>query len=343
MSGVTSSAFRRFIRELNPLSVGYMVSEFISVEGLTRLGRKSLQMMRYQACERPLGIQIFGYDIERMCHAAQMVEASGVEVVDINCGCPAPKVVKRGGGCELMRQPEHLTRMIREVRKAISIPLTIKIRSGWDEKSLNALDIARMAESEGVNAITVHGRTRTALYRGSADWEIVARIVDTVSIPVFGSGDVVDAASARERLSSGVAGLYIGRAVLSDPFVFSKITAELFSERPVCQVPYDAESSEVPRILTDRAMATLLLRYRTLLHEEFSVEGSVGKIKQLASPMGRGRAWIKNLLRCMTDKEQYSLLTCIQENAIHGECNLNDAITYSLAESFGSREYSSTP
>lgn len=303
MSGVTCSAFRQLIREMNPGAVGLLVSEFISVEGMTREGRKSLEMMRFAEVERPFGIQIFGYDVQRMRDAAVMVEQAGADIVDINCGCPAPKVVKRGGGCELMRQPLHLASILREVRRAVSIPLTIKMRSGWDDGSRNAPEIASIAEREGVEAVTVHGRTRAALYRGSADYEIVKQVVETVRIPVCGSGDVCDAASARERLSSGVVGLYVGRAAIFNPVVFSEIIS--------------GQSQDLRR--DSPQMARVLLRYRDLLLEGGRPPIAViGRLKQLASQMAKGHSWSKTFCRAQSLAEQEELLTRIIEGSADG-------------------------
>jgi tRNA-dihydrouridine synthase B len=304
MSGVTSCAFRRLVRELNPGTIGLVLTEFISVEGLTRQSRRSLDMMRFHETERPLGIQIFGSDIFRMTEAARMVEASGADIVDINCGCPAPKVVRRGGGCELMRQPEHLTKMLRAVRAAVKIPLTIKFRSGWDSESLNAMEIAKMAESEGVEAVTVHGRTRAQLYRGEADWKIVRDIADSLSIPVCGSGDVVDTLSFRERMGdSKVAGAFVGRAALWNPFVFSDITsgvAGLPSEGSgPCQIRRPTEGE-------------ILERYIELLREEFSPKACIGKLKQLSSQMARGKPWSKQLCRTNTFDEQVAIVQSLR-------------------------------
>jgi tRNA-dihydrouridine synthase B len=297
MSGVTTSAFRRLIKELNPGSVGLVISEFISVEGMTRKSRRSLDMMRYHESERPYGIQIFGYDIQRMRDAAVMVEAAGADLVDINCGCPAPKVVKRGGGCELMRQPEHLSKILREVRKAVSIPLTLKMRSGWDEGSLNSLEIARIAEAEGVEAITVHGRTRAQLYRGLADWTAIKEIVDEVKIPVFGSGDVIDRDSADSRMTSGVKGLFIGRGALSNPFVFS----EIMQGKKV----YD--TSDVSLVLR------VIELYISLLKEEFPPRSCIGKVKQLVSQFVRGHEWRRELCRANTMEDQLTILNRIKD------------------------------
>ena len=208
MSGVTDAAFRRLVRECSPGAVGLVVSEFVSIEGLTRHDLKTLRMLRYDPGEHPIGIQIFGSDIDRMAEAALLVQETGVDLVDINCGCPVPKVVKRGGGAELLRRTEHLERMLRAVRRELSVPLTLKFRTGWDESSINCVDVARMAEASGVAMLTVHGRTRVQLYTGAADWERIAEVKRAVSIPVVGSGDVVSVATARSRLArSGVDGI----------------------------------------------------------------------------------------------------------------------------------------
>ena len=297
MSGVTTRPFRRLIKELNPHSVGLLVSEFVSVEGMTRGSKRTLEMMRFSEEERPYCVQIFGYDIDRMRDAAMMVQDLGADIVDINCGCPAPKVVKKGGGCELMRQPEHLRKIIREVRSNVSIPLTIKIRSGWDDSSRNAVAIADMAEQEGVAAIAIHGRTRAQLYRGDADWDVVEYIADRISIPVLGSGDVVDAASARERLRGKVAGLFIGRASIFNPMVFSEIVGD-----KQCTLRHD-----------HRRMLDILFRYVELLQEDFLDRSCAGKLKQLVSQMCRGAPWRKDLLRYNTLSEQIDHLNRLRD------------------------------
>lgn len=274
MSGITNSAFRRLIKAENPGAVGLVVTEFISVEGLTRLNQRSLQMMCFENEERPLAVQIFGYDIERMAEAARMIEASGAQIIDINCGCPVPKVVKRGGGCELMRQADHLKRLLMTVRKAISVPLTLKMRIGWDADSVNCVELARLAQDCGVEMLAVHGRTRVQMYRGEADWGIIGRVRDAVSIPVVGSGDIVDAASAKRALESGVNGLMIGRGALANPWIFAEL-----------QAAFRGEAFEAP---TARKIQGVLERYCVLLLEAFPERCVIGRMKQLASQAVRG-------------------------------------------------------
>lgn len=301
MSGVTHAPFRRLIKELNPGCVGMVISEFISIEGLTRGSLKSAAMMNFREEERPYGIQIFGFDIERMCQAAKMVEDIGADLIDINCGCPAPKVVKRGGGCELMRQPDHLKNLIRRVRAAVSLPLTVKFRSGWSEDSINAIEIGTMLEGEGVDSITIHGRTRSQLYRGSADWDIVRALVENVSIPVCGSGDVVNHSTAKERWMSGAAGLFVGRAALYNPYVFREIHSG--SDESLL-------GNSVVNDRTERAgeIVKILIRYSQLLREHFEPRGCVGPLKQLASQVGKGQSWVRELCRSNLLDDQVEIL-----------------------------------
>ena len=226
MSGITDSVYRSLVKELNPGAVGLVVTELISIEALTRQNVRTRNMMRFRALERPLSIQLFGADPARMADAARMAEDAGADVVDVNCGCPAPKVTKKGGGAELMRKTAVLQDILRALRRTLTVPFTVKIRAGWDEGSRNAVEVARMAEGEGAQAIAVHGRTRTQLYAGEPDWELVARVKAAVGVPVIGSGDVVTAGGALERLAtSGVDAVMIGRATLGHPWIFREVDA----------------------------------------------------------------------------------------------------------------------
>ncbi len=295
MSGVTGICFRRLIKLLNPEAVGLVVTEFISIEGLTRKNDQSLRMMRYEEEERPLSIQIFGHEIGRMVDAAKMVEQAGADIVDINSGCPVPKVVKKGGGCELMRQPEHLAKMLPAVRKAVNIPLTLKIRAGWDLKNKNALEIAKIAEDSGVEMLSLHGRTRQEAYRGFSDWELIAEVASKINIPVIGSGDVVCAETAKKALNSGVAGIMIGRAALSNPWVFTEIYSAINA------LPYNSPP----------ALATIevLLEYIKLLNHYLPEKAAIGRLKQLTSQLTRrvpGSAQVRRALCMSSSLSQYT-------------------------------------
>ncbi len=273
MSGVTNSAFRRLLREENGAALGLVMTEFISIEALSRQAGRSIDMMKFEEYERPIAIQIFGYDIERMVISAKMVEDTGAEIIDINCGCPVPKVVRRGGGCELMRQVDHLGKLLHAVSSTVQIPLTLKIRSGWSENSINALEVGNLAVESGVKMLTIHGRTREQLYRGSADWKIIGEVASKLPIPVIGSGDIVDGKTALEGFKEGVAGLMIGRGAMENPWIFKDIYNEFMGIESE-QRPY----SEIPRVL---------LRYLELLLMDMPPKGAIGKMKQLISQSTR--------------------------------------------------------
>ncbi len=226
MSGITDSAYRSVVKELNPGAVGLVVTEFVSVEALARHNLRTHEMLRYRPSERPLAMQLFGAEPARIAEAAAIAEELGADIVDINCGCPVPKVVKKGGGAELMRRPAVLREILQCLRRTLTIPYTVKIRAGWDDDSRNAVDVARLAEDEGAAMITVHARTRVQLYSGAADWELTARVKAAVRVPVVGSGDVVCASDAVERLrTTGVDGVMIGRGSLGHPWIFREIAA----------------------------------------------------------------------------------------------------------------------
>lgn len=275
MSGVTDSAFRRMVKHCSGDAVGLLVSEFVAAEGLTRDNAKTLRMLRYLDSERPVSIQIFGADVDRMVRAAQMVEEAGADVVDINCGCPAPKVVKRGGGAQLLREPDRLAEIVRATVRAVRIPVTVKIRSGWDDSSLNAVDVARRVESEGAAMLAVHGRTRVQLYSGRADWDVVATIRETLGIPVLGSGDVTTPAQAAALIGRGAAdGVMIGRAAMSNPWIFAQAVAVAMG-RPV--VAPDAA-----------ALVDALAVFRDALRETLPDHSFIGRYRGIACHFVKG-------------------------------------------------------
>src|ERR687896_1727660 len=189
MAGVTDVSFRRLLKRRG--GVGLSVSEFISVEGLTRSNPKSKRQMRFYEDERPFAVQIFGGQPERMRMAAEMAQEVGADILDVNCGCPAPKVVKHGGGSGLLRDHPRLEEILKEIKKAITIPLTIKIRAGYYDHAINAVETARVAEDCGVEHIALHGRTKEQGYKGRADWDLVRQIKEAVKNSVSGSGDVL--------------------------------------------------------------------------------------------------------------------------------------------------------
>lgn len=197
-----------------------VVSELVSTESMTRHLDKSAHLTHFEETERPISIQIFGADSARMAESAALVEATGADIVDINLGCPVKKVVRQGGGSNLLRDLPLMEQIFRSVRKAIKIPLTAKIRSGWDHKSINALEVLKLAEDCGVEALAIHGRTRSDLFSGKSDWNIIAQVKRQARIPVIGNGDVFAPADAERMFrETGVDGIMIGRGVLSNPWL----------------------------------------------------------------------------------------------------------------------------
>lgn len=225
MAGVSDRAFREICLEYG---ASYVVSEMVSSKGLTMGDRKSDKLMTLGENERPAAVQIFGCEPEIMAEAAKMAEASGCCAIDINMGCPAPKVAGNGGGSALMKEPALAARIAEKCVNAISLPVTCKIRSGWDENSINAVELAMMLESAGVSAITVHGRTRRQMYAPPVDIDIIRRVREAVNIPVIGNGDITDPASAINMYeSTGCDFIMIGRGALGAPWVFAQINSML--------------------------------------------------------------------------------------------------------------------
>src|ERR671910_2791301 len=190
MAGMTDTAFRRLVKRHG--GCGLVVSEMVSSEGLVRGIDRTLEYAEYTEEERPVSIQIFGGDPEKMAAAAQIVEGMGADVVDVNMGCPVPKIAKHNAGCSLMREPEHAASVVRAMARAVRIPVTVKMRAGWDANDINAPELARRMEDAGAAALAVHGRTAAQSYSGFSDWDLIARVAGGLSIPVIGSGDCVE-------------------------------------------------------------------------------------------------------------------------------------------------------
>ena len=224
MAGMTDTAFRRLVKRHG--GCGLVVTEMVSAEALTRGIDRTLEYAEYTEEERPISIQIFGGDPSTMAAAAQIVEGMGADVVDINMGCPVPKIARHNAGCSLMREPGHASAVVSAMAKAVRIPVTVKMRAGWNDEERNAPMLARMVEDAGAAAIAVHGRTAAQSYSGSADWDLVARIAEQLSIPVFGSGDCLEPSQLVERASAnGLAGVLVGRGALRNPWIFQQAAA----------------------------------------------------------------------------------------------------------------------
>ncbi|HXV60570.1 MAG TPA: tRNA dihydrouridine synthase DusB [Vicinamibacteria bacterium] len=237
LAGHTDRAFRGLVRDLG--GPGLVVTEMVSSEGLTRGSAFSRELAQVGGDERPVGIQIFGCDPARMAESAAMVEDLGADLVDVNMGCPVPKVTRTGSGAALMRNIGLAAEVVAKMVARTRIPVTVKIRSGWDHGSINAPELARSLEAAGAAAITVHPRCRSERHRGQAAWSVIRDVKQAVGIPVIGNGDVHDLESARRMLDvTGVDGIMIGRGALENPWVFRQIS-DGFAGRPVDSVRLD--------------------------------------------------------------------------------------------------------
>jgi tRNA-dihydrouridine synthase B len=290
MAGMTDTAFRRLVKRQG--GCGLVVTEMVSSEGLVRGIDRTLEYAEYTEEERPVSIQIFGGDPQKMADAAQIVEGMGADIVDINMGCPVAKIAKHHAGCSLMREPAHAASIINAMAKAVRIPVTVKMRAGWNEHEINAPLLARMAQDAGAAAVAVHGRTAAQSYTGESDWSLIARVAEGLSIPVLGSGDCVEADHVVSRLrSSNVGAVLVGRGALRNPWIFRQA-----SDAAVGRVPYAPSLEERGQFLFD---------YLELLLDE-RVDEATG-FRHLAPghvsgppPEARGRErWVINKLRAL--------------------------------------------
>jgi tRNA-dihydrouridine synthase B len=221
LSGVTDYAFRQLAKEMG---CGLAFTEMVSAEGLLRKGDSFL---RIGQDEHPVSVQLFGSDPEALAEAASRAEAMGADAVDLNMGCPAKQVVKRGAGVDLMRFPDKVKRILAEVRKKVKGPFTVKIRSGWDRENINAVQIAKIAEDSGVDAISLHPRTKAEGFRGQADWTLIGEVKTRVSIPVIGNGDVTSPSLAKKMFKeTSCDAVMIGRGALGNPWIFLQEDSE---------------------------------------------------------------------------------------------------------------------
>ncbi len=266
MAGITDTVFRRFIKRLG--GCGLIMTEFVSSEGMLRRNLKSERFLYYTEEERPISAQIFGADPVRLAEAARLIEDLGFDLIDLNLGCPAKKVVKCGGS-GLLRDLPLLGRIFREIRAAVTIPFTVKIRSGWSDEEIVAVPVAKLAEESGVEAIAVHPRTRLQGFSGRARWEIIREVNENVRIPVIGNGDVHEPEAAQALFDeTSCDAVMIGRAAPTNPWIFRQM-ADYFATGDY-SAPTDADRYQLIRTY-----------YQMLAEEE--IPGAIGKMKQFAS------------------------------------------------------------
>nr|WP_083900122.1 tRNA dihydrouridine synthase DusB [Orenia marismortui] len=243
MAGVTDLPYRKIVKKMG---CGLVCTEMVSANGLIHNNRRTEEMLEIDTEERPVSLQIFGNDPEVMAKAAKIVESvSQPEIIDLNVGCPTPKIVKNGYGSALMKEPRLLAQIVKSMVEAVNTPVTIKIRTGWDQDNINAVEIAKIAENNGAQAIAVHGRTRSQFYSGKADWSIIADVKRSVSIPVIGNGDIFSPEDAIKMIDeTGCDGIMIGRGAQGNPWIFKR-TAHYLKTGELLPLPKSSEKIDI--------------------------------------------------------------------------------------------------
>ena len=253
MAGITNSPFRRLMREYGS---SVMISELVSANGIEYASDRTLDLLRFSEAERPLGLQIFGEEVENLVKACKVVEGMHADFVDLNLGCPVPKIVKKGAGAAMCRNPSELSKTLAAMVRSVRIPVTIKIRTGWDQSLRNAHEIVQVASDAGVAWVAIHGRTRAQGYSGDADWDFIGEVKAKSPLPIIGNGDVVTPEQAVLRYQTyGVDAVMIGRGALRNPFLFEQSAALL--------------AGKVPEMPSSERIVELLQKQRGYLHGFF--------------------------------------------------------------------------
>jgi len=301
MAGVSDKIFRQLCKERG---ADVLVTEFVSSEGVLRRNERTREYLDFDECERPIGVQLFGGNADHMAEAARhVIDWVQPDFIDLNFGCPVNKVVAKNGGSALLKDCPALAAVAGAVVQAASpVPVTAKIRIGWDAASINAPGVARILEDLGISAIAVHGRTRAQGYSGAADWEVIGQVAAAVQVPVIGNGDITNAADvAKRRAETGIAGVMIGRAAMSSPWIFGQIKHELSTGEQLpapdvserwgliqrhCQLAVQEWQNEEQAL---RSMRSRLMAYSKgfpgskVLREKFQHVSSLGQINQIAA------------------------------------------------------------
>ena len=293
MAGISNTAYRQIIKEMG---AGLIFAEMVSDKALVYGSEKTFDLLKMSDMERPIAQQIFGSDVDSFVKAAKLVEDKmHPDIIDINMGCPVPKVaIKSQAGSALLKNPDKIKEIVSAVVKAVSVPVTVKIRSGWDANSVNAVEVAKVIEEVGASAITVHGRTRAQGYSGNADWNIIKQVKEMVSIPVIGNGDVTSAEKAKEMLDfTGCDAVMIGRGVLGNPWLIKECVSYL-------------ESGIIPPKPSAREKIEMLKRHYQLLVDSTSEKQAILEIRTHALWYIKGMpksAYIKNEI-CKTKNSE---------------------------------------
>ena len=269
MAGVSDTSYRKIIKDMNP---GLIYCEMVSDKAIVFDNKKTMDMLVMDEKERPISQQIFGSDLDSFVKAAKIVEeVMKPDIIDINMGCPVPKVaLKNQAGSALLKNPEKIKEIVSSVVKVVSVPVTVKIRSGWDESSINAVEVAKICEEAGASAIALHARTRSQGYSGKANWDIIKDVVNAVSIPVIGNGDVTSPELAKNMLDeTGCAGVMIGRGAIGNPWLIKNCVDYLstgsYEENISIKERIDMMKKHLDMLIKDKNEHTAILEFRNHL------------------------------------------------------------------------------
>lgn len=302
MAGITDKPFRSFMREMG---ASIVVTELVSATGLKHSSAKTRRLMEFSKDQHPIGVQLFGESLEDLEFASKEVEQMGADFVDINFGCPVPKVVKKGAGSACLKDLPQLRAVIRAVKSSISIPVTIKVRTGWDAQTMNSGEVAQIAYDEGVTWMAIHGRTRAQAYSGLSDWEYIRKVKAESPIPILGNGDLTSPHKANDRLlESGCDGVMIGRGCLKNPFIFRQ-SLDLYQNRVQdhkdhsLQFIFDRLGSHLTAFYDDRLSALQLKKFAAWYSAGYPKSSEFRKeifqLKELSEISGRVTEFFNDL------------------------------------------------
>lgn len=309
MAGISNTSYRKIVKEMG---AGLIYAEMVSTNALIYGNDKTFSLLKMSEEERPIAQQIFGSDIKTFVEAAKIIETKmHPDIIDINMGCPVPKVALRAqAGSALLKNPERIKEIVEAVVKAVHVPVTVKIRSGWDESSINAVEVAKVCEEAGASAIAIHARTRKQGYSGTADWSIIKKVKENVNIPVIGNGDILSANDAKKMLDeTGCDAIMIGRASLGNPWIF-KECVEFLDNGKLINPPTTLEKIEMIKrhfnlLKEDKNAKVALLEIRT--HALYYLKGING-----------AKTYKERLCKAKTEEEFISILDDLEKNIKKG-------------------------